>query len=65
MLEEDPSGGLAITVIAKVQGAFNSYLPVFEMLIGLTFAAAVLVLFLRKMRRNNPQQNQPAPISGT
>jgi MFS transporter, OFA family, oxalate/formate antiporter len=46
------SGGIAITAIAKVQGAYNSYLPVFEMLIGLTCVVAILVLFLRKMRRN-------------
>jgi len=47
------SGGLAITVIAKVQGAFNSYLPVLEMLIGLTLVVAILLLLLRKMRRQS------------
>ena len=46
------AGGIAITVIAQVQGAFHSYLPVFEMLIGLTCAVAIMVLFLRRMRRN-------------
>jgi sugar phosphate permease len=46
------SGGIAITVIAKVQGAYNSYLPVFAMLIVLACVVAILVLFLRKMRRN-------------
>ncbi len=54
------SGGIAITVIAKVQVAFHSYLPVFTMLIGLTCVVAILVLFLRKMRRNILQKNQPA-----
>jgi MFS transporter, OFA family, oxalate/formate antiporter len=54
------AGGLAITVIAKIQGAYNSYLPVLEMLIGLTFVVAILVLFLRKMRRSILQINQPA-----
>jgi MFS transporter, OFA family, oxalate/formate antiporter len=57
------SGGIAITVIAKVQEAYNSYLPVFEMLIGLTCIVAILVLFLRKMRRSILQKNQPAPSS--
>jgi sugar phosphate permease len=53
------SGGLAITVIARMQGAFNSYLPVIEMLIGLSCLVAVLVLFLRRMRRNILQKIQP------
>jgi MFS transporter, OFA family, oxalate/formate antiporter len=46
------SGGIAITVIAMMQERFHTYLPVFEMLIGLTCVVAILVLFLRKMRRN-------------
>jgi MFS transporter, OFA family, oxalate/formate antiporter len=53
------AGGLAITVIARMQGAFNSYLPVFEMLIGLTCVVAILVLFLYRMRRNILQNSQP------
>ncbi len=52
------AGGLAITVIAHVQGAFRSYLPVFEMLIGLTFFVAILVLFLRPMRRTILEKTQ-------
>ena len=43
-----------------MQGAFNSYLPVFEMLIGLACMVALLVLFLFKMRRNILQKAQPA-----
>jgi sugar phosphate permease len=54
------SGGLAITVIAKMQGAYNSYLPVIEMLIVLSCLVAIMVLFLRKMRRNILQQNEAA-----
>jgi sugar phosphate permease len=46
------SGGIAITTIARVQGAYNSYLPVFAILIALTCVTAILVLFLRGMRRN-------------
>jgi sugar phosphate permease len=46
------AGGLAITVIAQMQGAYHSYLPVIEMLIWLTCVVAIMVLFLRKMRRN-------------
>jgi MFS family permease len=45
------AGGIAITVIARMQGAFNSYLPVFELLIELTGFVALLVLLLFKMRR--------------
>jgi MFS transporter, OFA family, oxalate/formate antiporter len=54
------AGGIAITVIARMQGAFNSYLPVFEMLIGLACIVALLVLFLFRMRRNILQKVQPA-----
>jgi MFS transporter, OFA family, oxalate/formate antiporter len=46
------AGGLAITVIAQLQGAFHSYFPVIETLIALTCLVAVSVLFLRRMRRN-------------
>jgi|WetSurMetagenome_2_1015567.scaffolds.fasta_scaffold47307_2 MFS transporter, OFA family, oxalate/formate antiporter len=46
------AGGLAITAIARLQGAFHSYVPVIETLIALTCFVAVFVLFLRKMRRN-------------
>jgi MFS family permease len=52
------SGGLAITTIARIQGAFNSYLHVFELLIALTFVVAILVLLLRKMHRSIQQNHQ-------
>jgi len=52
------AGGLAITVIAQLQGAFHSYLPVIETLIGLTCFVAIFVLFLRRMRRNLQVQHQ-------
>jgi MFS transporter, OFA family, oxalate/formate antiporter len=54
------AGGIAITVIAKMQSAFNSYLPVIEMLIGLACLIAIMVLFLFKMRRGILQKIQPA-----
>jgi hypothetical protein len=54
------SGGIAITAIAKIQGAYNSYFPVLEMLIGLTCVVAILVLFLRKMRRNILHKHESA-----
>jgi sugar phosphate permease len=54
------SGGIAITAIAIIQGAFKIYLPVFDLLIGLTIVVAILVLLLRKIRRNSLQNNQPA-----
>ncbi len=50
------SGGIAITVIARMQGAFNSYVPAIEMLMGLGCMVAVLVLFLYRMRRNVRQK---------
>jgi MFS transporter, OFA family, oxalate/formate antiporter len=53
------SGGLAIAAIAKVQGAFNSYLHVFDMLIALTFIVAILVLFLHKMHRSIQHEKAP------
>jgi MFS transporter, OFA family, oxalate/formate antiporter len=44
------AGGIAIAVIAKLQTSFHSYVPVIEMLIGLSCVVAILVLFLRRMR---------------
>ena len=52
------AGGLAITVVARMQGFFKSYLPVLEFLIGLTCVVAVLVLWLYWMRRKT-SQGQP------
>lgn len=54
------AGGIAITVIAMMQEAFKSYLPVFEMLIVLTSMVAFLVLFLFRMRRTVLQKMQAA-----
>ena len=54
------AGGIAITVIARMQEAFKTYLPVFDLLIGLTGIVAVLVLLLYRMRRNIPQVSKPA-----
>ncbi len=45
-------GGLAITVLARMRTAFGgSYLPVIEILMGLTCANAIMVLFLFWKRR--------------
>lgn len=57
------AGGVAITVIAQVQDAYHSYMPVFEMLIGLTCIVAIMVLFLRRLRRNVMQKTQPVLAS--
>ena len=54
------AGGIAIAVIAKLQTSFHSYVPVIEMLIGLSCLVAILVLFLRRMRRDILQKMQPA-----
>ena len=57
------SGGIGITVIAKMQGAFNSYLPVINILIGLCCLVAVVVVLLHKMRPVNPQPAEPVMSS--
>ena len=54
------AGGLAITIVARMQESFNSYLPVFDVLIALTCTVAVLVLWLYRMRRNVLLKVQPA-----
>ena len=53
------AGGIAITVIAMMKEAFNSYLPVIEILIGLCCLVAVMVMYLRKMRRKMLPKAQP------
>lgn len=53
-------GGLAITVLARMRTAFGgSYLPVIEILMGLTCANAVMVLFLFWKRRKFVRQLSP------
>ena len=54
------AGGAGITAIAKMEAAFNSYLPVIEVLIGLCCLVAVMVGILHRMRRRIPPQAQPA-----
>jgi sugar phosphate permease len=54
------SGGIAITVIARMQEALASYRPVIELLIGVSCVVAVLVLFLYRMRRKECSSRQPA-----
>jgi sugar phosphate permease len=44
------AGGIAITVIAIMKEAFNSYLPVIEILIGMCCLVAVMIVFLYRMR---------------
>ncbi len=44
--------GIAITLLARMRTAFGgSYLPVIELLIGLTCLNALMVLFLFRKRR--------------
>jgi sugar phosphate permease len=57
------SGGIAITVIARMQGGYHSYLPVFELLIVLAGIVAFLVLFLFRMRRNILQKINTLPFT--
>jgi len=54
------SGGIGITVIAKMQSAFNSYLPVINILIGLCCLVVVVVALLYKMRPSSVQSIEPA-----
>jgi MFS transporter, OFA family, oxalate/formate antiporter len=57
------SGGLAITVIARMQESYQSYLPVIQMLIALCCVVAILVLLLYRMRRNILRKAVVAEIS--
>jgi sugar phosphate permease len=50
------SGGIGITAIAKMQGAFGSYFPVVEILIGLCCCVAVAVAILHKIRLYNRER---------
>jgi OFA family oxalate/formate antiporter-like MFS transporter len=54
------SGGIGITVIARMQSAFNSYLPVINILIGLCCLVAVAVVVLCRMRPGSVQSTEPA-----
>jgi OFA family oxalate/formate antiporter-like MFS transporter len=54
------SGGIGITVIARMQSAFNSYLPVINILIGLCCLVAVAVVLLCRMRPGSVQSTEPA-----
>ncbi|MBP1622968.1 MAG: hypothetical protein H6Q07_988 [Acidobacteria bacterium] len=61
------SGGIAITLIARMQAGYHSYMPVIELLIGLSCLVAILVLILYRMRRRTLQnglgrETQPAEI---
>jgi sugar phosphate permease len=56
-------GGLGITVLARMRTAFGgSYLPVIEILIGLTCVNAALILVLFWKRRKFVPQSSPAII---
>lgn len=57
------AGGAGITAIAKIKDAFDSYLPVIEILIGLCCLVAVMVLYLYRMRRKMLPKTQPEPSS--
>lgn len=54
------SAGIGITVIARMQSAFNSYLPVINILIGLCCLVAVVVVLLYKTRPGSAQSTEPA-----
>jgi hypothetical protein len=54
------AGAIATIIGLFSYSSLKSYLPVFEMLIGLACIVAFLVLFLFRMRRNILQKAQPA-----
>jgi len=54
-------GGLGISVIAEMEGIYGSYLPVIEILIGMSCVVAVMVVFLFRIRRNHLKQLESAP----
>lgn len=54
------SGGIGITIIARMQSAFHSYLPVINSLIGLCCLVAFVVALLYKMRPSSVQSTEPA-----
>jgi sugar phosphate permease len=53
------SGGIGITVIARMQNAFNSYLPVINTLIGLNCLVAFVIVLLYKMRPSTAESTKP------
>ena len=59
------SGGLGITVIAKLQAHYGSYLPVIEKLILLCCAVAVIVYLLHRMHSRMPKPSVQAVAAGT
>ncbi len=54
-------GGLGISVIAEMERIYGSYLPVIEILIGMTSVVAVMVVALYRIRRNNMKRPEPVP----
>lgn len=49
------AAGIAITALARMESIFKSYLPVFEILIGLACLAALLILWMHRMNRKSCQ----------
>ena len=52
-------GGLGISVIAELEKIYGSYLPVIEILMGMTGAVAVMVIILLRIRRKHPRRLEP------
>ncbi len=59
------SGGIGIKAIAMMQVSFGSYLPVFEVLIGLCCTVAIIVFMLYRIRQNTSRQSELAFSSST
>jgi sugar phosphate permease len=55
------AAGIAINLLARMEMHFGSYLPVFEILIGICCAVAVSAVILHKMQLNALRQSKAAP----
>ncbi|MBN2321782.1 MAG: MFS transporter [Acidobacteria bacterium] len=53
-------GGLGISIIAEMERIYGSYLPVIEILIGMSSVVAIMVVVLYRIRRNHSKRLEPA-----
>jgi len=54
-------GGLGISVLAEMERFYGSYLPVIEILMGLTGVMVLLVIVLYRIRRNHLNKLEASP----
>jgi MFS transporter, OFA family, oxalate/formate antiporter len=56
------AGGLGIPAVGLIQGAFGTYMPVLEILMGLFAVTGVVVLVLHRLRRRAVAAVEPAAL---